>query len=404
MAQKLKTGLALFALCILAIVAMDLLARGGIIFADEVLHIGLTEVKADSAAYDHADYDATQLIEEEDQISKELYRPYTIWGARPGKGELVNVDQKGNRVTLYNSARDEALRIWLLGGSTMFGIGAPDGQTIASHLAQLVNQTWGVDARIYNLGQGAYVSTQEVITVIRNLQMGERPHVIVLYDGYNDAVTADEKVPGAHFNFQETRDKFEKVLLPLVRSTGLYRAAKWVLIRRLNLDFRGEANPTARTREAEQAAHILVENYKIVTALGQAYGFIPFFIFQPSLVIGDKPYHPSELRMLPSGFTSTGNKAKDSTMYQMRRVLVREGRDNGINFYDISDVFTSTAEPIYIDGVHVTGRGNRIIAERMFEILKNELCDGQSIHVSDLSKAQLTSACMQGSADLNKGP
>ena len=126
----------------------------------------------------------------------------------------------------------------MFGGSTAWGEGAPDDETIPSHLARLMN-VWGVDTTVKNLGERGYVSTQEVVFLYRELQAGRRPDVVVFYDGINDAAAASNwpEVPGSHVSLHRIRDRFRFGEVPserrreFVRSLGIYKASRIVLDR-----------------------------------------------------------------------------------------------------------------------------------------------------------------------------
>ena len=77
----------------------------------------------------------------------------------------------------------------MLGGSSLWGFGARDNETIPSLLARDLDQRgWRVDLK--NLSEIGYVSTQELIALFRELQAGYRPDVVIFYDGVNDTTAA----------------------------------------------------------------------------------------------------------------------------------------------------------------------------------------------------------------------
>ena len=289
----------------------------------------------------------------------------------------------------------------MLGGSTTWGTGAPDGQTIPSYLAKLLN-SWGVDTQVRNLGESAFVSTQEVVYLMRELQSGRRPDIVIFYDGANDAAAAEfwPENPGTHHNLTGIRNRVERnenAVVHLLRSTALNRAAQFIL-RRIGPNGTKSGNLVNTTdipRLGERAANIWLGNYNMTEALGQAYGFVPVFIFQPSLTVGEKPLDASE-----EGFAATksGKGVRKEMRKAVRQHLQEEGAPAGI--YDLSDVFAGVADPIYIDSVHITGKGNQLVAERLFEIVTNDLCQQVPAHViahvSVLTRTQLTLACTGG--------
>lgn len=372
---------------------------------------------AGQAAYDGANYDVVQLFKEFNQNHTNVYQPYTIWSRKPYQGSLINIDAEGNRVTLHNSSRDDALEVWLLGGSTAWGTGAPDDQTIASHLASLLNGTWGIDARVRNLGESAYVSTQEAVYLLLQLQK-DVPDVVIFYDGVNDAGASAlwPEIPGTHHNIQVFRDalggesptvnKKRDALAVLVRSTGLYRVARKALSlvgvessRAPGVATTGavggdQPKPT-ELQLGEQVINIWLQNYRIVSALGQGYRFVPIFIYQPALTVGEKPLHPSEADILAAEMTDSTSSRVIEVARSARVVLQRhlQTTNDTRDIHDLTDAFRDVPDPIYIDWMHVTGKGNLVVAEAILRILQDTLCNNIPANVSGHTKSQLTSAC-----------
>ena len=93
-------------------------------------------------------------------------------------------------------------------------------------------------SNVRNLGRRGFVSTQEVIYLMRELQAGRRPDVVVFYNGVNDAAAVSlwPEFPGAHVSFDTVHDRFEATgeeedIGWIARSTGLYKASRIVLDR-----------------------------------------------------------------------------------------------------------------------------------------------------------------------------
>ncbi len=392
MGDRTKSALAVVGLCVLAVLVVELLARGAIFAEAHLFSAGVTEKKADLPAYKGADYDPKVLYRELAESDRIVYKPYVVWGRKPFNGTLININESGNRVTLNNSSQAETLQVWTMGGSSMWGYGAPDNQTIPSHLAGLLNLKWGVDTQVTNLGEIAYVSTQDVFALIRELQSGKRPDVVIFYNGYNDAVSANQGVnaPGGHFHEPIIRAKYERVLGPLVRSTGTFRLVDY-LMRRTGVGRSRGTAPEGVPKVADQAADIWLENSGIVAALGASYGFAPVVMFQPALALDAKPLDESERRILDREVSKS-----ESEVLRHMRSRIREqiaDQDAYRHVYDLSDSFGGAATPIYLDAVHITGSANLLVAERMSAILRDELCRQTPANVSPPIKMQLASAC-----------
>ena len=142
--ERLKTALAILGLTVLAVVAVDLLGRAASaidhrFFNPPVLDSvsGALDERQFAAAYDGAAYDGRDPLPRVPRDRANLStEPYTIWDRRYHPGDLINIDLEGFRHTTNNSDADDALSVWVFGGSTAWGEGAPDDETIPSHLAR----------------------------------------------------------------------------------------------------------------------------------------------------------------------------------------------------------------------------------------------------------------------------
>ena len=420
--ERLKTALAILGLTVLAVVAVDLLGRAasaidGRFFNPPALDgvSGLLDERQFAAAYDGAGYDVATLFRELLATERIVYEPYTIWDRRNYPGDLINIDFEGFRLTTNNSETEDALKVWVFGGSTVWGEGAPDDETVPSHLAGLMN-AWGVDTTVKNLGERGYVSTQEVVFLYRELQAGRRPDLVVFYDGINDAAAASNwpEVPGSHVSLHRIRDRFRFGEAPserrreLARSLGIYKAARLVLDR---LEAR-ERSARARKDDADiditprfldanfrflggQAVDVWLANHELVTALGDEFGFTALFVLQPSLWTDGKPLHVSERRILSEHLERRAMTHIMATRAEMSTILEERLRDGALphNVHDFAGVFSTVEAPLYIDYVHTAGLGYYIVAQALFERLRERLCEAPPSKVTPRIADSIDRAC-----------
>jgi hypothetical protein len=100
---------------------------------------------------------------------------------------LVNI-RGGERATA--AARCEGCpraRLWLVGGSLVFGIGQRDDHTIASELVRLAAAD-GVGLEVRNQGVPGWTIAQEAAALRRAEDPPSRGDVVVFLDGFNDTV------------------------------------------------------------------------------------------------------------------------------------------------------------------------------------------------------------------------
>lgn len=118
-----------------------------------------------------------------------VYDPFTQFKEDAFQGEYVRVYAQGFRHTAGQGAwppEQDKLNVFLLGGSTTFGYGVTDHETIASYLQPLLSEKTGREVRVYNFGRGYYYSRQELILLEQLLLQGFRPDIAIFIDGINE--------------------------------------------------------------------------------------------------------------------------------------------------------------------------------------------------------------------------
>ena len=360
--------------CAIALILAECVARG-VFFIDDPFFNRPVDRRNRLAVYAGAAYDVDLLFRELGQASQVAYAPYTLWRRRPFQGTLVNVAPNGERRTVQGEAPADAPEIWLFGGSTMWGTGVPDQETIPSLLAAQLDRERHVRARVRNLGEKGYVSTQELIRLTQELAQGNRPNAVIFYDGWNDVLCAlawpEER--GAHFGLDRIRDRLEGRggILRWIQSSGLYRATHWALWQ-LSSRWNGATEPLPSNevkRLGEQAADVWIANYDLVAALGKKYGFVPVFTWQPARF-------EDAVRLGPFGDrVVTGQSMRDA--YAQARARFTDAPSAGRSLHDLSNVFDGLDRPVFIDAIHTAGPGNERIAVAMLQALRQDACREQ---------------------------
>ena len=305
-----------------------------------------------------------------------LYEPYHLWRRQKFSGRYVNINENGIRFTYYNA--DPAIKgvkkIFMFGGSTLWGTGAPDRQTIPSYLAKILN---GGSGRYYvrNYGETGFVSTQELNRLISEVKRGDIPDVAIFYDGINDASCGAGELfalnsPSYHgymndrFKLMFKRSKIVN-LQEILKATYIYRAVDHV---RFKLNPHPEwpwqkAPEREKTEAARLAAKYWLDNYRIASAVGREYGFKVIFLLQPNIYTGRKILQGYEAEMLEF------RQDNQTAVYADIRGMIKLGGYPGV--YDITDVFESVSEPVYVDWAHTGPLGNYYVADRISKILED---------------------------------
>ena len=297
-----------------------------------------------------------------------IYEPFTQFKERPYRGFYVNVDSSGFRITKNQGPwppQSKCLNIFLFGGSTTFGYGVPDGQTIASHLQEYLATRLDRDVRVYNFGRGYYYSTQERILYEELLASGFVPHMAIFIDGMNDFASGNNE-PLLTGQLREFVDHGKTSVF--VSTTSLGRAAS-AFRRRLSKLFREEQHSEQLNEQTEanvrkysdpKVIDLVIKRYltnkKLIEAVSKPFGVKPIFVWQPN------PMYQYDLRYHP--FSEPGYEQHCINLkygYEHMAELIRENPLDD-NFLWSANIQNDAKEPLYVDMFHYSAGFSKQIA------------------------------------------
>jgi hypothetical protein len=115
------------------------------------------------------------------------YEPVMGFLQRPTTSKFVNVDAYGIRQNgkTDRDITDIQAAIWMLGGSTTFGFGVADHETIPAQLEAVVKRP------VVNFGVSNFASFEENLLLNHYLRIGYRPAMAIFLDGINEACETD---------------------------------------------------------------------------------------------------------------------------------------------------------------------------------------------------------------------
>ena len=126
----------------------------------------------------------------------------------------------------------------MLGGSSLWGFGARDDETIPSLVARKLDERgWRVESGTWP--RSAMSARRKLIALFRELQAGYRPDLVIFYDGVNDTtsallegeagLTTNEVNRRQEFNLLQSPARLAAALIAkLVKDSGSYRFAQAV--------------------------------------------------------------------------------------------------------------------------------------------------------------------------------
>jgi hypothetical protein len=232
------------------------------------------------------------------------YEPFTQFRERAVRGRYVNIDARGYRWGGDQPPwppRPEAFNIFFFGGSTTFGYGLPDDQTIPAYLqAALEARSCNRAVAVYNFGRGFYYSSQERALFERLLTSGVEPDLAIFLDGLNDYFYRDD-VPSFTEPLVAVMNGEAGKLVPatdrLTHRIPITRAASAVMRRLAPAPVDTPSTATAGAARDEGNARAVTDrwfrNRAVIEATGERFGVPTFFVIQPVPTYGyDLAYHP----------------------------------------------------------------------------------------------------------------
>ena len=214
--------------------------------------------------------------------------------------------------------------------------------------------------KIINFGTSGYQSTQQIIQLMRLLQSGIKPDIVLFYDGINDVYASGYSpgVPGVHQNLHSIARRFDDSAV----SSFLHRSNTLEL-----MDYVIERIDRKRTRldesvddekKIQQLLQVYKTNIVILDNLSRAFDFRYIAFWQPVLLDGIKPPTDFEHDIIK-------NSGALNKIYQTSYSKIKDGKLKDFSFIDLSNIFQHVEVDIYIDAFHMGKQGNQLVAQAM---------------------------------------
>lgn len=279
----------------------------------------------------------------------------TAWSGvelRDARFPDMNIEDGRRRTWQPPAAACRTARVWMFGGSTLFGQGQRDEHTIASVLAKAAwRQGWRLE--IENHGVPADTSWMELRRLEAELARGRHgPDLVVFYGGANDyrvQIQLNGEGRGGELLFANDLDS---EVLPDVQ------ADRERLASIVDLTRRGpQMAPTRRrTLSAEAVGEFAAVGYAAVvddaSRLLDDRGVRSLRVYQPARITrsrpvrGERPEHPAD-------------EAYQGLVERAFRAKLPDG------VLDLHASLDTTRQPVYFDEVHTNELGARLVAEAM---------------------------------------
>ncbi len=296
--------------------------------------------------------------------------PTPFVGSMPAPGRHgsadIGPDQFRGAAEVRSPKPPGTFRIFVTGGSTAFGVGAPsDADTVPGILQRLLEQELAATGRRYeviNAGNPGWSSTHERILIEERLSELE-PDLVVSLSGNNEA----------HWGF---------LGFDVLWFRTYYDHFYAELLRRL-FELAGEVPGRPRRLQGEEPVPPelvlarLEKNLRLAAHALEPSGATYVFALQPNLAASGKALSAREQRHLAEERLGPGCAAYFAACYGRFRAALPELRLPGLAYVDLAGIFDgrSAGEEIFLDSYHFGDRGNELLAARLLEALRPFLAD-----------------------------
>lgn len=308
--------------------------------------------------------DIDQLIYDSRRIVQE-YDSFTQFKEAPYRTKYVNVDTKGFRHSRNQGPWPPLERdfvIFFFGGSTSFGYGVPDHETVASHLQEILSQKLRIPVKIYNFGRAAYFSSQERILFQKLLLDGHVPNMAIFMDGVNEFILYDGE-PGYTNQFKAFMKESEIPLSrKIINELPLVKFVKGLGSSSESVDSNRETKDKTNNSKTEhdllaRAIQRYMVNKKIIEAIASDFGVRSVFVWQPMPLYGYD---------LANHIFKDFDYDKFTPHLKRGYEFVSEGpqyRERGQNFIWLADMQAEIKQPLYVSAFHYGPQMSRSVAD-----------------------------------------
>jgi lysophospholipase L1-like esterase len=292
-----------------------------------------------------------QLMSAGRKVTKDGLQLYQAWD-----GDGVSINDLGLRTALPSPKAPGEWRIAMTGGSVAFGWRVRDADTIPVELQRLLRAQGRSNVSIYNFAIDSFVIADELAVLKRFCEVYGIDQVVFL-TGVNDVTTsyivAADRPDGAAGLFVGVNE-FE-----LLKVMGRLKVSM------------SDPSPSALARLGRLVAGLAQRNSLrdgMIAAdeFCRATALTCDFVLQPVLSMRKTPIGP-EIRLART--VKQVYPRYDQAFATMYRSVLH----SGLPIHDSTDVFDGSAEPYFIDIVHLNEAGNRKLAERIAGIISGRM-------------------------------
>lgn len=283
--------------------------------------------------------------------------------------KTININShgfRGQEITKEKPA--DVYRIFVVGGSTAFGVGSTsDSTTIPGYLQKLFDSSnTGIKIEVINAGIPKAYSYTETHYIQNNL-LDYEADLFIIYDGWNDI-----NRPYDVYHDVVDYDPNDRILRMILKN-DFFKTGKVILKNYFN--WKQENNKTIRNFDSTNINDKVLlweKNWREICEIGNKKGFKIMITLQPLVGTGIKNLTNEEF-----GYFMKYDHANILPNYEKYANSLNNLNDTCTNTFDLRITFDNVTTTIFFDGGHIADNGNEMIAEKLYQrsmqLIKNEL-------------------------------
>lgn len=320
-------------------------------------------------AYPHLDAGQIRSLMHETWNRRLEFAPFVQFREPARSGQWVNVSAAGFRSNgtpqpWPPSRTDDAWIVFVFGGSTTFGYGVADNETIPARLQHHLSARTSRAVEVYNFGTGFWYSSQERILFQHLLQQGHRPDLAIFIDGLNDLLNPDDQPEFTDALAQSMQaPRSADAWKHLLRNVPILRLSKRLAASRAQ-DIPADTTDYSNTHVAEATIERYLACQSLIRASANAFETSVLFVWQPL------PFHRYDAKHHLFATAAKEFKPFLYAKYGYARMSERLAlAPPPPDFLDLSGIQEHLSENLYVDAVHYNALLCDLIAQHLADAL-----------------------------------
>ncbi len=318
-----------------------------------------------------------------DRVANDIFRSPAFRQSRlledkTFESEYVKSNSQGFRSPPFVPKEEKDNRFIFLGGSTAWGYNVADQNAIPAYLAARIKSV-GIEIDAYNLGRNGSTIEQQLAYLNQYVDV-LRPDVVILYNGINESpwygsVSNIEQSGYFNFDFRKQFVDFRQLIRELHGDNFQLEPDSYFTLKLLFALMGmliGEPELTNEpTNSNSVAEHVkkYVRNHSVYEKLCDEKEISCYTFLQPILV------NKKSKTFLESVSHYSRQYMQGSGGYDnfVSRVVNELKQQSLVTTIDLRGVFSDTKTSVFVDYCHLNYVGNSIIADAVFEEIKDDI-------------------------------